>query len=143
MDIELTKAEMNVLGIYGDAGIYHLDGNQAVAFARIRKIDSDVSRAARQRELLQLLLEKFIAVPVSDKVSITASMFKMVKTNIPLGKVLDLAKIKYAEMQVVTNYIPDDTIDVDVRSTIDEHGEWVWIYDTKVAGERLYDIMYK
>ena len=36
----------------------HLDGLQALAYARIRKIDSDFVRAGRQRKLLNAMLKK-------------------------------------------------------------------------------------
>lgn len=57
VDVKLTAAEANhmknALG-FADivAGQNHLNGKQALAFCRIRKIDSDHNRTARQRRVL-------------------------------------------------------------------------------------------
>ena len=45
---------------YGEG--VHLNGNQAVAFARIRKIDSDFERTARQRKVLIGIFERVRAM---------------------------------------------------------------------------------
>ena len=72
VDISLTAAEANAMmsylktysGRYTDPstiheGSCHLDGNAALAYCRIRKIDSDFSRTARQRKMLTILFNKF------------------------------------------------------------------------------------
>lgn len=78
IDIELTKQEAGAINAYikknppkydnqGDdyeriplekvSGVQHLDGIQAVMYARLRSIDNDFARTARQRNLLELLLK--------------------------------------------------------------------------------------
>ncbi len=79
IDIELTRQEASAINAYirknppaydnrGDDyervplekkdGVQHLDGIQAVMYARLRSIDNDFARSARQRHLLELLLKK-------------------------------------------------------------------------------------
>ena len=77
VDIDLTEAErerlnatqLDVKKIFAPLGYtpkevtqtgenVHLDGLQALAYARIRKIDSDFVRAGRQRKLLNAMLKK-------------------------------------------------------------------------------------
>ncbi len=72
VDISLTAAEANAMKGYLKTysgkttdpstiheGYCHLDGNAALAYCRIRKIDSDFSRTARQRKMLTVLFNKF------------------------------------------------------------------------------------
>ena len=40
------------------AGMNHLDGVQAVAYARLRLMDTDYNRTARQRLVIQLAMNK-------------------------------------------------------------------------------------
>ena len=40
------------------AGLNHLDGVQAVAYARLRKMDTDFARTERQREIIDLCFQK-------------------------------------------------------------------------------------
>ena len=54
-DIDLPK---NDLTEYGDS--IHLDGMQALAFVRIRKLDSDYNRTNRQRTALKAVLANYL-----------------------------------------------------------------------------------
>ena len=64
VDIEVTEAEAKYMtdhiGYVGDIepGYQTLDGMEALAYARIRKIDGDRQRAARQRAVISALVEK-------------------------------------------------------------------------------------
>ncbi len=60
-------------------GIQHLDGMQAVTYARIRGIDNDFMRTERQRKLLQTLLAE-----VMKDISIT-KLVGLVETAMPYG----------------------------------------------------------
>jgi anionic cell wall polymer biosynthesis LytR-Cps2A-Psr (LCP) family protein len=78
VDIELTKTEASRINyelkkeplpfdtnpdrekVEAVAGVHHLDGMQAVTYARIRGIsgENDFNRSERQRKLLEVLLEQ-------------------------------------------------------------------------------------
>ncbi len=72
----------------------HLNGNQAVAFARIRKIDSDYKRTERQRTVLTTIARKLKdnTNPVS-LVSVINSLLPYVETNLSIGEMASLAAI--------------------------------------------------
>ena len=97
IDIDLTKKEASAINTYlkkhppkydntdGSSrvalekvdGVQHLDGVQAVMYARLRKIDNDFGRTARQRHLLELLLEKVMQDMTLDK------MMTLIETCVP------------------------------------------------------------
>ena len=52
----LTKAEAKYLQVGSSEGTYYLNSEQALNYARIRKLDSDFGRTNRQRKLLTALL---------------------------------------------------------------------------------------
>lgn len=73
VDIEVTEAEFKQIngyitsvventGVYSQhlkkAGFQHLDGVQAVAYCRLRKMDTDFQRTQRQRAVISQCLEK-------------------------------------------------------------------------------------
>ena len=73
VDVELSKAEFYYINAYitetvestgvgsyqlKSAGPNHLDGIQAVAYARLRKMDTDFARTERQRKIIQLSFDK-------------------------------------------------------------------------------------
>lgn len=63
VSINLTEAEANHLNEKYDwdlsPGVQHLDGKKALAYSRIRKIDWDINRTQRQRNVLTSLINSF------------------------------------------------------------------------------------
>ena len=106
VDIELTKAEANRINyelrkepldnvkrdkVEGTAGVHHLDGMQAVTYARIRGIDNDFMRTARQRKLLEVLLDTVIKdMDMNKMMDLMDSVLPYVYTNISAGEMLEL-----------------------------------------------------
>lgn len=59
-----------------------LNGKQAVAYARIRKIDSDYKRSERQVEVLRSLLSQFLGLSVTGKAAALDDILSVIATNI-------------------------------------------------------------
>ena len=116
IDIELTRQEAGAINTYirknppaydnqGDDyervplekvdGVQHLDGIQAVMYARLRSIDNDFARSARQRNLLELLLKKVTAGGMDfDKLfGLLEICLPYAKTNMSLSDMGNLAMI--------------------------------------------------
>ncbi len=89
--------------VYG-SGYLHLNGLQATAFCRIRyatfkDIDGqeyrdDYGRTARQRRVIQLMVEKAKSAGVSEVMDIAEEIFnsdqKLIYTSIPYDEIIDL-----------------------------------------------------
>jgi polyisoprenyl-teichoic acid--peptidoglycan teichoic acid transferase len=74
-------------------GVQHLDGMQAVTFARIRGIDNDFMRTERQRKLLETLLEKVMAgMDLNKLVSLIETALPYGKTNLTAADIIRLGK---------------------------------------------------
>jgi LCP family protein required for cell wall assembly len=77
-------------------GRHHLNGNQALAYARVRKAagESDFTRAARQQELLSAVRDRVKAGGfLSDPIGLIRALGQTVTTNIPRRLVPDLAEV--------------------------------------------------
>ncbi len=94
VDINLTRAESDHLNRhYGPitvAGSNHLDGRLALAYARIRKIDSDFSRTGRQRTVIQALLNSARQKSPGELDAIIRTVLPLVRTNVSPQKLLSL-----------------------------------------------------
>jgi polyisoprenyl-teichoic acid--peptidoglycan teichoic acid transferase len=78
------------------AGRHHLNGQQALAFARVRKAagESDFTRAGRQQELLSAVRDRVKAGGfLSDPIGLLRALGQTVETNIPRKLVPDLAAV--------------------------------------------------
>ena len=73
------------------SGINNLNGYQALAYARIRKIDTIYKRDARQREILTSLAYKMANTSISNYIPIIKTVLNHVDVNISLDKIMRLA----------------------------------------------------
>ena len=71
----------------------HLNGRQALAYARIRKLDSDASRSGRQQKVLQALLDQVKTRNAAEIMMLGASLFTNVQTNMSLDEILNIAMV--------------------------------------------------
>lgn len=116
LDIELTKQEAGAINAYikkhppvydnqdddyervpleKKNGVQHLDGIQAVMYARLRSIDNDFARSARQRNLLELLLKKVTqgGMDFNKLFGLLETCLPYAKTNMSLSDLGNLAMV--------------------------------------------------
>ena len=99
VDMALTQKEINYLLNLKDEfpqnsdGTYHLDGKVALDYMRMRKIDSDFGRTERQRKTMMAIYSQAMArKDVTQMYNLVREGFNLVKTNLKLSEMLDLAK---------------------------------------------------
>lgn len=73
------------------AGTYNLDGIQALAYARIRYVGTDVNRAERQREVLMKTFEKVKKLNAVKLNGLVDKVLPKVKTTLSSSEILGLA----------------------------------------------------
>ena len=74
------------------AGMNHLDGVQAVAYARLRLMDTDFNRTERQRKVVNLAMEKAKNADFATRSALVSSVFPQISTSIGINDVLSVAK---------------------------------------------------
>ncbi len=72
------------------SGMQHLDGRQAVAYARIRHVGSDYGRMARQRTVLQALFSAFKAADLVTKNNLLQEGVKLITTNMTADELMTI-----------------------------------------------------
>lgn len=129
VDIDITEAEMEQINVNVVSSRFvfrplgysatkltrcgqgtHLDGLQALGYARIRKIDSDFTRANRQRILLNALLKK-IRSRLWDPVMLARlgrALAHSIKTNMSAVELLSLGEKALAAGGAETLRLPVD-----------------------------------
>ena len=101
IDVNLTQAEADYLeswwGKKNDPdwgpfkeGVNHLDGEEALCYARIRKIDSDFGRTTRQRTVLQLAFAKIKDSSLNDLLNMTQTLLPYITTDMTNDDIWDL-----------------------------------------------------
>lgn len=107
VDIDITEPEfayinsfitetVNATGIGSvqleHAGMNHLDGVQAVAYARLRLMDTDYNRTERQRRVVGLLVDKIKAADTKKRLEVVTSVLPETKTSMTPDDLIPFAK---------------------------------------------------
>ena len=118
IDMNLTQAEANYINNYSSgtlnlqAGKNHLNGDRALVYMRIRKIDSDFKRTERQRKVIEAVAKKIVAEKnLSEILDLTEFAFGLIKTNITFteltGAVTDIATAALRKgVDIQTQHVP-------------------------------------
>lgn len=121
IDVELTQAEADYLNkddlyvLYDvEAGLQHLDGMAALSYARMRKAegdnDSDINRTARQRIVIEKLLEKVRYLSLSELQGVAETLLPLITTTMTAT---DIASLLIKVAPIISNLtIEGDTIPV-------------------------------
>lgn len=106
IDVDISKEEFKVINGFitetvestgvgshhlKNAGPNHLDGVQAVAYARLRKMDTDFMRTKRQREVAALALEKLRSADFHTLTQVVTAVLPQISTSIDIRDLLEAA----------------------------------------------------
>ena len=117
VDIELTSREANHLNgqnyTWGlTSGMNHLNGEQALAYSRIRKLDSDFSRTNRQRNVITAVIEKAKTLSWTELYSLVQTLIPMVVTDMTdeeiISTAIELAPL-LTDLEIITQRVPGDS----------------------------------
>lgn len=107
IDLELSKAEFYYINAFvtetvkatgvpsepvKHAGMVHLDGVQAVAYGRLRLMDTDYARTERQRKVIALAFEKAKKADWATLNNIIQTVFGQVATSVELPDILGMGR---------------------------------------------------
>lgn len=134
VELELRQDEADWLnqdlGTSLISGRQMLTGSEALAYARIRKLDADgdFSRTGRHRKLLTALLDSYRQMDLPGALSLMEEVFPLLTTDLSAPKILKYAVSllpMLGDAQVQTRHIPADG--TYTSQTID--GMWVLVPD--------------
>ena len=94
VDIALTDAEAAWLIRGGTSvvpGMNHLTGEEALNYARIRKLDNDFGRTNRQRKVITSVLQSCKSSSVSTLMDLLNTALPMIATDMSEKEIMDLA----------------------------------------------------
>ncbi len=89
VEIELTAEEADIVG--ADEGLCTLSGKQALTYARIRKIDSDFQRTARQRKIMGAVFQKAKSYSLTELAMFFGEIMPLMATDMTEDQIMPLA----------------------------------------------------
>lgn len=105
MTVDQTVDDPNIAGIYIEAGEQHLNGEEALAYARTRQYtDGDFTRTSHQRELIEKVAEKVLDMPVTDLPSVINAATECLTTDFTVDQLISLARQFQGKADTLTFY---------------------------------------
>lgn len=120
VEMDLTKAEFyyinafitetvsatGVASTHLDApGMQHLDGVQAVAYMRLRLMDTDYNRTERQRKVIEKVLEKAKNTDVSTLLQVIDTVVPQIGVSMDVNDLIEIARnIKKYKISATTGF---------------------------------------
>ena len=119
----------------------HLNGRQALAYARIRKIDSDWERTNRQRKVLVAMMEKLEGTSAMELLQLGMTLQQYVETNMTLDEIVSTAErvLNSGLSGAETMVIPvTDTYTQDTRNGQSMFYDVDWVTNTRELQNFIY-----
>jgi LCP family protein required for cell wall assembly len=89
VDVDCPLPDINL-----SAGMHHMDGTQALRYARSRKSTNDYDRGRRQRKVLMALWDQALTLDIIPKLpELWRTMADSFQTDLPLEQVINLAYV--------------------------------------------------
>jgi LCP family protein required for cell wall assembly len=104
IDVDCALPDINL-----SPGMHHMDGQDALRYARSRKSTNDFDRGRRQRKVLMALWEQALTLDIVPRLpEMWVTMADSFKTDLPLEQVINLA---YLGTQIERQHIRSRAID--------------------------------
>ncbi len=127
------------------AGMQTLSGGQALAYARLRKVDSDVVRGNRQRAVLEAAFNKVKEMPLTKYPALVKKALGVCNTNLDADEILKMAKWALSNSPEFVNMsLPDENASLYARGKNWNDGNgWVYRMDMNYVTAYLHDFIYE
>ena len=146
VEVEVTKKEADFINRttrqtvdYGEK--VHLNGEEALVYCRIRKLDSDYMRTYRQRKVITALINQAKSAGIGKLIDTMRQVFPLIQTDMSPAEITALAyKAGFGMLAfgIEQNRVPID--DHMTPKTI--NGQWVEVLDIEATKEYLIEYIY-
>lgn len=131
------NGELNVDSGYYTGGTFHLNGNQAVAYSRIRDVGDDSARVDRQHTIFRCLVEQVSDIARTDYPDLIQNLMTYCETSLDLSSIVRLTPILTNDFTVETIRVPDAAYETDLFDGRADDGIYYLIYDVQTASQRI------
>ncbi len=138
--VEPAEREHSDYVDHADGSYQHLNGKQALAYARFRYVgNGDFTRTDRQRRVVQNIFDKVKTMDVATLMKLLDSIIPQITTNLTTDECMDLIAMlpEISKYEIISWHIPDDDFKY---MTID--GDDVVAIDFSYYMKKLYNYIY-
>ncbi len=122
-------------------GLQQLTGAQAMCYSRIRKVDSDIMRGNRQKEVLSAMFDKVKGMSVTKLPALTEMILSECKTSLSTNDIMSMGMWAVTSSPEIVNLsIPNDNIKSSGKII---RGVRYYVYDLETAKQEIKDFIFE
>lgn len=146
VEVEVTKKEADFINRttrqnvdYGDS--IRLNGDEALVYCRIRKLDSDYMRTYRQRKVITALINQAKKAGIPKLIDTMRQVFPLIQTDM---SPLEITAFAYkAGAGIIAFDIEQNRVPIDEHMTAKTiNGQWVEALDIEATKDYLIEYIY-
>ena len=112
-----------------------LSGTQALCYARIRKIDGDIERGNRQKEVLSAMFDKVKDTSVTKLPNVAKMALSQCQTSLSTEDIMNIGIWALTSKPTIENFsVPNKNIPSSGRII---NGAWKYVYDLDLASKEI------
>ena len=116
-------------------GMQKLTGTQALCYSRIRKIDGDIERGNRQKEVLAAMFARVKSMNVAKLPKIAEMVFSECQTSLSSSDIMSMGLWAISSKPEMENMsIPNDNVKGKGQTI---RGVWYYVYDIEAAANEM------
>lgn len=116
-------------------GMQKLTGTQALCYSRIRKIDGDIERGNRQKEVLAAMFARVKSMNVAKLPKIAEMVFSECQTSLSSSDIMSMGLWAISSKPEMENMsIPNDNVKGKGQTI---RGVWYYVYDIEAAAAEM------
>ena len=146
VEVDLTEAERQNLPNSENLSVGEnitLNGEQAVAYSRIRKIDNDNARTSRQREIMACLFLKARDMSATQYPALIRECLSLCTTSLDYSELPSFSQILLQKDLSLEQFsLPGDSVDA-WGGIMSSSGAWCYVYDLREASDALLTFIYE
>lgn len=124
-----------------ESKVRHLNGNQAVAYGRIRYIGNDDARSVRQQNVLKGLIEAVRGKSKLEYPEMIRKLMPMCTTNLDFTDIMGMLPILFTDFTMESISVPGE--EENPSGGTNPRGGWVYQYDLEEAARHIHRFIYE
>lgn len=146
VQVEVTEKEAKFINRttrqkvdYGES--VRLNGDEALVYCRIRKLDTDYMRTYRQRKVITALIEQAKTAGIAKLINTMQDVFPLIQTDMSPAEITALAY--KAGIGIIAFDIEQNRVPIDEHMNPDTiNGQWVEVLDLEATKDYLIEYIY-
>ncbi|QNO15822.1 LCP family protein [Alkalicella caledoniensis] len=141
VEVKITDREAREVPGINSGGTHLLNGQQALRFSRIRKIDSDFERSRRQRDVMESVIKAAFKTPVTSYPGMLNKVLPHLTTNLTSNQILSMGG--RAVMNNISTIEQVQFPPASIAKGQIVNGVWYYVFDLNEGSKKLSEYIFQ